>query len=533
MTTASPSSRVLGVLRQRPLAVLATGLLAAASITATSTVAGAEDDPRSDVVYDSMPTDGAVSHPSYGLQATSMAEWGDRIQLAGENRVPQTLTVSMNSWACETGAWHTADCDTTPGATFTHPITVTFYAVDDSGAEPQPGAVLLTSTQDITVPFRPSVNEAECGTGTTQWYSAATDTCQNGYEFDAAFDLSGFGIELPDEVIASVSYPTADTPGWGNGAWSSLNITIAQWSPAVGTDAEVGEIYVAWDTAPDDFSRDTGWANYSLGFNLTAAPAAALVEQTAHTIGFEDSADVESADGGLSGATIVEGTDAMAAAAGCFYATAPVVEYSADVFTRYSGYSSVFPTGGYTASADFYLGDTADAGQFSWSHAANGTDGVPQRDFIFHADSDGAGTWTVGVSNNVVTAPPFITTYPTTPIAIADEGWYTFQHTLREQDGLLYVDLAVLDADGVELGSWTLGGNAADQIPSAVGGNRYGWLVNNSFEGLAIDNVLLNAERPTAGCGVDDVDVTPDTESGDVADAEAATPVTADPTYAG
>lgn len=217
--------------------------------------------------------------------------------------------------------------------------------------------------------------------------------------------------------------------------------------------------------------------------------------------------DFESADtSGVNGVEAVAADDALPAAAGCFYGAAPVTNYSTHgsdgfVNTAYAGYSSVYPEGGYTASADFYLAAEAEQGQFSWSHGVNGTDGVHQRDFIFHVASTGSGAWSIGASYSATTTDPYVTSYPVEPLTISTEGWYTFQHTIRDQDGLLYVDLTVLDDAGASLAEWTLGGQEADVIADAVGGNRYGWLVNNPFAGLPIDNVLLDSARPPGGCG--------------------------------
>jgi len=47
--------------------------------------------------------------------------------------------------------------------------------------------------------------------------------------------------------------------------------------------------------------------------------------------------------------------------------------------------------------------------------------------------------------------------------------------------------MSILDSDGNLVYSWLLGG---DPI-SGVGGNRYGWFVNNEFTFLAIDNASL------------------------------------------
>ena len=208
------------------------------------------------------------------------------------------------------------------------------------------------------------------------------------------------------------------------------------------------------------------------------------------------------------GSSIVGGLDVaqlsnFVPAAGCYYGVAPVTNYSTHgtdgyVVTHYDGYANTFPEGGYSASADFYLDADADEGQFTWSHAVNDTNGSGLRDFVFVAGADGDGSWTIGATNNVETSGE--TGYGSDPLEITESGWYTFEHTLyMGDDNRLYVDLTVLDSEGHALALWTLGGAATD-IPGVVGGNRYGWLVTNSYTDLPIDNVLLGEERPTAGC---------------------------------
>ncbi len=56
-------------------------------------------------------------------------------------------------------------------------------------------------------------------------------------------------------------------------------------------------------------------------------------------------------------------------------------------------------------------------------------------------------------------------------------------------DGVLAVSMSVLDDHGHVLKTWTLS-DATDTIgdTGVVGGNRYAWLVNNDFDGLALDN---------------------------------------------
>ena len=74
-------------------------------------------------------------------------------------------------------------------------------------------------------------------------------------------------------------------------------------------------------------------------------------------------------------------------------------------FTRHGGYSSTFPTNGYTTSVDIYLDMTKATGgdrRFDWSSAINKPDGTHGRDFIFNVGSyaDAPGTVLVSASNN-------------------------------------------------------------------------------------------------------------------------------------
>ena len=59
-------------------------------------------------------------------------------------------------------------------------------------------------------------------------------------------------------------------------------------------------------------------------------------------------------------------------------------------FTRLGGYSSTFPTNGYTTSVDIYLDmrHGRHRRQFEWSSAISNTAGGHRRDFIFHVGTN-------------------------------------------------------------------------------------------------------------------------------------------------
>ncbi|QEG40533.1 PEP-CTERM sorting domain-containing protein [Roseimaritima ulvae] len=161
-------------------------------------------------------------------------------------------------------------------------------------------------------------------------------------------------------------------------------------------------------------------------------------------------------------------------------------------FSGFDGYRSVWP-GDYMASIDIYLDTGWALGEgFDYSVAANGSDGLHQRDFIFHVTKDtSTGDLLVGSSNNTNFAPredlETLTNY-----VVADTGWYTFQHHFYDVGGILNVDLNLLDGLGSTVYSNTLS-SAADTIPGEVGGNRYAWFTNiDVATGIAVDNQSLS-----------------------------------------
>jgi hypothetical protein len=126
------------------------------------------------------------------------------------------------------------------------------------------------------------------------------------------------------------------------------------------------------------------------------------------------------------------------------------------------------------------------------------------RDFIFNAgffnDSDGSpgsGTnrFIISASNNSQPGSAYAKNPARGPIAIAQTGWYTFEHYFYDDGGVLAVDMSIYTAGGTLVNSWTLS-NPADLL-AGVGGNRYGWVDYNKIRSLAIDNseLILGARQ--------------------------------------
>ncbi|WP_395640983.1 hypothetical protein [Pseudolysinimonas sp.] len=260
-------SRVASRLLLALLAVLA--LLAAQSWNAGSAQAAVAP------TYDGITSPLPPSMPSLGYQATQTVEFGDLIELAAGARELDNVVIGLVDWACETGGG--ATCVTTPGATWTHPITVNVYAEGTGGL---PGALLGTVTQTVTIPFRPSADPTNCNGGTT-WFDATTSTCSNGFAFTADFDFSSLILTLPDRIIVTVAYDTQSygaSPRGVTGPYDSLNVGLVA-APTVGTDADATSMY--WNTGHGAFYNDLGaggagtlrddiggWTGYSLAVQV-------------------------------------------------------------------------------------------------------------------------------------------------------------------------------------------------------------------------------------------------------------------------
>ncbi len=155
----------------------------------------------------------------------------------------------------------------------------------------------------------------------------------------------------------------------------------------------------------------------------------------------------------------------------------------------------MFP-GTFTASQAIYLDTSWATGSgFDYSVAANGTDGLHQRDFIFHVTQDtSSGQLLVGASNNTNFDP--IENLETGNYAvIGSSGWYIFEQVFHEVAGVLAVDLNLYDVAHSLLFTETRS-DPSDTIPGEVGGNRYGWFTNIDVDGgVAIDQTQLDVSQ--------------------------------------
>jgi hypothetical protein len=235
-------------------------------------------------------------------------------------------------------------------------------------------------------------------------------------------------------------------------------------------------------------------------FTIFVVPALAAIH---YFQGFE----VDTYDWSAGVTRVASGFNSVPSAAGNYHAQ------TLNDFTRFGGYESAFPAGGYTTSVDVYLnvgaGDANDT-RFDWSSAINKPDGTHRRDFIFNAgfynDTDTTGSvprFVISASNNTSPGSAFPKNPGRDPFTITTTGWYTLEHHFKNAgSGVLAVDLSISTLGGAPLKTWTLS-DPTDIIGSTVGGHRYGWFDFQQFPVLAIDNASLlsvNLAGNTSAC---------------------------------
>jgi RTX calcium-binding nonapeptide repeat (4 copies) len=177
---------------KRIIAVILGTILALGASAATA---------AAETIFDYVPSPLPDNVASYSYESWGVAEAGDGISFSTSG--PQTLDnakVVVSSWACQVGTGWAADntvpCVTTPGSTFSVPITLNIYT---------PGLALIASrTRTFDIPFRPSSNPACDETVNGQGWGA---DCFLGLSHVITFDLTG--VVVPDEIVYGVAWNTS------------------------------------------------------------------------------------------------------------------------------------------------------------------------------------------------------------------------------------------------------------------------------------------------------------------------------------
>jgi hypothetical protein len=234
----------------RRAAVISSVLLAGVAVTAAT--ANAATPVRTSTIYSSVPNPLKGNMPSLGFEATSTSEFGDDVTFGDTSRKLTSATVTMSSWGCQFGNVSDKNCVTTPGATFTVPITFKIYSSDLS-------TVLQTNEQTFNIPYRPSASPKCTGADAGKWFDPSLKQCFNGYAFNITFPFSG--VTLPSAAVWSVAYNTStagidpvgpaacqDTSdGSGGCGYDSLNVGLS------------AQVYSGTQPTPDSAYLNSTW----------------------------------------------------------------------------------------------------------------------------------------------------------------------------------------------------------------------------------------------------------------------------------
>ncbi len=230
---------------------LAVALVTSGVATFAPVVAGAAPAPAA--VYDSIGATVPSNVSSVGFEATATKEFGDLVQLAPGARQLTSVDLLLSSWGCQFGGWN-ALCTTTPGASFTHSLTLNIYR-STPGVGTGVGALVATKTQTFTIPYRPSSDLFHCTSG-QQWWDGAN--CKSGLAVPVTFTFANEIV--PTDLIWTVTYNTThagyspigeSAPCYtsaGGCGYDSLNIGAQNITPnpVSGTDLDADS--VLWNT---------------------------------------------------------------------------------------------------------------------------------------------------------------------------------------------------------------------------------------------------------------------------------------------
>jgi hypothetical protein len=204
-------------------------------------------------IYNNIPQPKPKNTPSQAFEATSTSEFGGAVAFAGAKsaRKNAAVTIVLSSWACQEGTG--TGCHTTPGATFSWPVTVKLYNLGPSG---EVGSLITESTKTLNIPYRPSANNKLC-TPNSEGVVGYTKECFHGKEAAFTFPL---GVTIPNEMIVSVAYNTSDY-GAVPQRPQPCNSTAAGCpydSLNVGVEEETG-VTVGSQPRPDDAYLNSTW----------------------------------------------------------------------------------------------------------------------------------------------------------------------------------------------------------------------------------------------------------------------------------
>ena len=251
--------------------------LVAAIVPATSVFAAPAA--TSNVLYNSLvPSPGNL--PSIGFEANQTAQFGNEITLTRSAKVA-TVVVTMDSWGCQTRTGAGNNCVTSPGSTFSEPITLNIFRTPATNPTTQadtpgnglPGTTILSVTKTFAIPYRPSANNTKCiGDEAGYWFDSKNGECFPGLATNITFNLSSLHVTLPKTFVYGIAYNTSDygaapygdatschstTEGCG---YDSLNVGLSYDPDNLNVGSNPYPGYVWWNTSTASDYCDSGAA---------------------------------------------------------------------------------------------------------------------------------------------------------------------------------------------------------------------------------------------------------------------------------
>jgi hypothetical protein len=165
---------------------------------------------QSRIVYSSVPNPLPGNVASEGPEAYAFSELGDGVALTTSTGFLQQISFVMSSWACQSGNWYSNNCVSNPGASFSQPLTVSVYSVDDSGPVPLVGSLLGFVTDTYNISYRPSSTPSLCNGDGSTWYSKKDKACYHGIAVELMANFTNQHITVPanGKIIVTVAFNT-------------------------------------------------------------------------------------------------------------------------------------------------------------------------------------------------------------------------------------------------------------------------------------------------------------------------------------
>jgi hypothetical protein len=190
--------------------------LAAAFLAAIASAAlAAGTASASEVIYNNIPS---KSLPALGFESDSVAEFGGEVQFGGTARTSPTISVEMESYACQSGIGES--CTSAPGASFEWPVTLNIYKV---GSLSSPIARI---TQNVKIHYRPSASP-KCPLEVPEYVKGYGKECAFAKATKVSFKLPH--ATLPAQAVIAVAFNTetyGSEPTHTSGPENSLNVAV-------------------------------------------------------------------------------------------------------------------------------------------------------------------------------------------------------------------------------------------------------------------------------------------------------------------